>query len=184
MAEPTSPLPGLRSSLADSATGTTTDETVETDPQPDKTTKPRRRSQPRERKIDNTKRPGGQTARKDLTEDLLAMFGSIAMPLFVFGANHPKLAYDAYVIMAKSDELAKALNALAQRNPAVHRMLFAMMNTTDSVVLLTAAANIAVPIAANHGLLPPAMAVTFGAPDPTTFDLTSMTASPNGAPTQ
>lgn len=147
------------------------DEEPTPDPQPDKR-KPSR-PRPTRKKVDNKTRPGGQTARKDLTQELTAMFSSMAMPLFMFGRQHPKLAYDSYVLLANAEELAKALNSLAQRNAVVHRVLFAMMNTTDSVVLLTALSNVAIPIAANHGLLPPQTAVAFNAPDPTTFDAMS-----------
>jgi hypothetical protein len=99
----------------------------------------------------------------------MKMFGSLALPLYAFSATKPALAYDAQIILNNAEELAKALNDLASRNPAVHRVLHLMMNGTDSMVLLTAVANIAIPIAANHGLLQPAMAELVGAPNPQEF---------------
>jgi hypothetical protein len=129
----------------------------------------RSKRQPRQRTVDNKKRPA--TGRKaDLTEDLTSMLASFAMPLFAFSAKNPKLAYDAYIITVNAEKTAVALNELARKNPIVHRVLHTMMTGTDSVMLLNAVANMAIPIAANHGLVPTGLATAMGAPDPESFN--------------
>lgn len=119
--------------------------------------------------VDNKTRPGKQTARTNLTEDLQTMFASFAMPLYAFSAAKPELAYDAHIILTNAPKMAEQLNDLAQRNPVVHRVLFAMMNGTDTMALTVTLSQVAVPILANHGVIPKATAGMFGAPDPEEF---------------
>ena len=140
------------------------------DPKPNKEKKDATKKRIRKPEVDNKRRPGTGRA-KDLTEDLTAMLTSFAMPLYMYGMVNEKLLYDAYIITQNAPQLAEQLNALAQRNPAVHRALFAMMNGTDSALLLMTVANMAIPIAANHGLIPKQPAMMLGAPDPENFDL-------------
>lgn len=121
------------------------------------------------REIDNKTRPGRQTARTDLTEDIQTMLASFAMPLFAFSARNPKLAYDANVIIKAAPDIAEQLNELAQRNPAVHRVLFAMMNGTDAMALGMTLSQVVIPILANHEIIPKQTASMFGAEDPDEF---------------
>lgn len=132
------------------------------------------------REVDNKTRPAKQTARTNLTDDLQSMFASFAMPLFAFSAVRPELAYDAHIILENAPTLAKQLNDLAQRNPVVHRVLFAMMNGTDSVALAVTLSQVAVPILANHDVIPKATATMFGAPDPEEFLSNPTGVSKNG----
>ena len=122
---------------------------VAPDPQPDKET----RRKPRRRKVapgeggkkKNTTIPGSGR-RKDLTKDLTGAMGSIALPMFALSSRNPKLAYDAQVILENAEDMAKALNDLAQRNPAVYRALFYFINGSDMTAVLAASMNIAIPI--------------------------------------
>lgn len=143
--------------------------------------KPRKDKAKTERKpVDNKSRPAKQTARTNLTQDLENMFASFAMPLFAFSAAKPELAYDAHIIISNAPELAKQLNELAQRNPIVHRVLFNLMNGTDSIMLVVTLSQIAVPILANHDVIPKATATMFGAPDPDEFLKNPVGATSNG----
>ena len=132
--------------------------------------KPKRTKADKAKKpIDNTTRPGKQTARTNLTEDLQTMFASFAMPIYVMSAKKPELAYDAHIILTHAPQLAEQLNDLAQRNPVVHRVLFAMMNGADGLALTVTLSQVLVPILANHEIIPKPTAKMFGAPDPDEF---------------
>lgn len=136
------------------------------DPTPDKDgtrTKRTRRSKPR-----TAKSTPGSGRKKDLTKDLTGAFGSIAVPMFALSQRNPKLAYDAQVLLENAEEMASALNDLAQRNPSVYRALFYFTNASDFSAVATIGMNIAIPILVNHQVLPPPVlgAVTVSAPPP------------------
>ncbi len=142
-------------------------EELETDPQPSKDSGPRRRrkSAPRDKRTPKTP---GSGRKKDLTKDLTGAFGSIAIPMFALSQRNPKLAYDAQVILENAEDMAVALNDLAQRNPAIYRALFYFTNASDFSAALTIGMNMAIPIMVNHEVLPPAVlgAVTVSKPPP------------------
>lgn len=72
--------------------------------------------------------------------------------------------FDGEVLAENSAELAKAWNELAQKNATIKRILEGMMETsTWSTVLMTTAA-VAIPIAQNHGAIPPGVPHPFRKP--------------------
>jgi hypothetical protein len=88
--------------------------------------------------------------------------------MFALSQRNPKLAYDAQVILENAEDMAKALNDLAQRNPAIYRALFYFTNASDFSAVLTIGMNMAIPIMVNHDVLPAATlgAVTVSKPPP------------------
>lgn len=74
--------------------------------------------------------------------------------------------YDGAVILKNAEGLAKSLDHLANENPSVKRALESMLVASAWGAVLTSCAAISVPVAANHGLLPPHMAMLFGCPPP------------------
>lgn len=108
----------------------------------------------------------GTGRRKDLTKDLAAAIGKFTIPLMALSVRDKRYAYDARIVLENAEELAKALNDLAQRNPSVYRVLFYVTNAGDATELGTVAIGIAIPIMVNHGILPKQAIGITGAPMP------------------
>lgn len=113
-----------------------------------------------------TKAPGAMTPaqlRKALTDTINSTAGAL-MVAGVMGS--PRLAYDGEIIAGKADELAAELVALAEKNPRIYAALTTLVTAGQWAKIGGLAAGIAVPIAANHGLLPRETATLVGAPMP------------------
>lgn len=104
------------------------------------------------------KATGGRSS--NLEKELTEFFGFIAMLVSV--ANQ----YDGMVLMEGAPKLAAAWAHLARNNPTVNKVLKQLMtgSATGEVVLATMA--VAIPIAANHNLLPSQAATFFTAVEP------------------
>lgn len=77
--------------------------------------------------------------------------------------------YDGRIIIKRSPKLAQSLNELAKENDAVREALESLLTVSVWSGVIAAAASIAVPIAANHKLMPHQAAVIMQAPDPIAF---------------
>lgn len=102
-------------------------------------------------------KPAGRTPGKAQIEGLLATIG-----IGVSMVN----AYDGQRIMEGSADLAEKLHDLAKENPAIRRALNAALATSAWGAVASALAPIILPIAANHGLVAPELAVMVDAPVP------------------
>lgn len=80
----------------------------------------------------------------------------------------PRLVLDGELLQAKRDEIASAVGTVAEANPAVMRTLERMATASTYGALVTVLASVALPIAANHGLLPPIALALSREPDFTT----------------
>lgn len=75
-------------------------------------------------------------------------------------------AYDGEIILTRSPQVAEALTRLADQNAQVRQALSAFFRVSVYGELAAVLATIAVPIAANHGVLPREAAMLVGAPVP------------------
>lgn len=100
--------------------------------------------------------------RKEVQSTLDQLVGAGAMLSLV----SPKLAYDVVVIGQQSELLAAELVRLAESTPWLDRALRSAVKARESGKLLVLFTSIAVPIMANHGLLPADAATLVGAPPP------------------
>lgn len=78
----------------------------------------------------------------------------------------PRLLYDAEIIAGKADELAAELVALAEKSPPLYAALVSLVQASQWAKLGGLVVAIALPIAANHGLLPREAAALVDAPLP------------------
>lgn len=107
-------------------------------------------------------------SRPKLAPKLEELGGLIGTATYATGMarQNPRLIYDAEIILGTVERLAAALEKLAAENPAVRRVLESLLAATAFGELAGAVLAIAVPIAANHGLLPPVAATMVGAAMP------------------
>lgn len=98
--------------------------------------------------------------RKSLTETIRSTAG--AMQIAGVMAN-PRLVYDAEILAGKAEELAAELVALAEKSPPMYAALVSLVKGSQWAKLGGLVVSIAVPIAANHGLLPLETATLVGA---------------------
>lgn len=77
-----------------------------------------------------------------------------------------RLQYDGSIIIEGAERLAGALDKAALESPALRRTLEMLVTTSAWGELAMAAGAILLPIAANHGVIPPAAAQLVGAPEP------------------
>lgn len=89
--------------------------------------------------------------------------------------------YDGARIVAGAPQLAEALDELAKQDAAVHRALQRILTGSSWGGVVIAAMSIAVPIAANHQLIPPHTAAILGAPMPPAADGSGNDQAPNMA---
>ena len=106
-------------------------------------------------------RPKGSTNRstmsvKSIEEGLNQQFTILGTVVSM--AN----AYDGRVILEGTPQLSKALADLCDKNPKVKRNIERMLAGGTYGEVLIAAGLIAVPIMANHGLMPPSIASLYG----------------------
>ncbi len=125
-------------------------------PAPKKTAPPRKRVRPSRAKKETAPKASAARSRKSLRKPLEELLGMVAGGVML--AN----PVDGQIIAAGAPRLAGELDALAGRNPAVHKWLSAMTEGGANLGLVLALSMIVVPILANHGLLPPEVAAMMG----------------------
>lgn len=86
--------------------------------------------------------------KRALTKPLQAMIGNIGLLVGVFNQT------DGLIIIDGAEDLAKALDKWAKESDRVYNTLEAMFQFSLGAEVTTAVAAIALPIAANHGLIP------------------------------
>jgi hypothetical protein len=102
-----------------------------------------------------------------LRDALAESIKSLAGALMLGGITvSPRLMYDAEIIAGKADELAAEVVAVAERNPAMYAALVTMVKGGQWAKLATLLVTVAVPILANHGILPAETAQLVGAEPP------------------
>lgn len=110
------------------------------------------------------RRPPRVPRRKKLE----AMFGNVAISFMTMGLvrQNEVLANDGHIIMGGAADLAEALDQLGNENPRVGQVLDNLLTGSAWAGVATAVAAIAIPVAANHSLLPPAFASAFASSPP------------------
>lgn len=98
------------------------------------------------------RKPGRPSTAAKQKEQLVALIATIGTGVFTVNAA------DGIAILNGAESLADALVKVAEKNPAVARVLDGLLKTSTYGELVMAAAAIGIPIAANHGLLPPQVA--------------------------
>lgn len=115
----------------------------------------------------NAKRAGRTMTPAKLRDALAEAIRSLAGGLTLAGVvASPRLMYDGEIIAARAEELAVELVALAEKNPSLYRALTSMVAASSWAKIGSLALGIAVPVAANHGLLPVEIVSLVGAPPP------------------
>lgn len=118
------------------------------------------------RTVESTKSKGAPkrtttTGRKKaLKTRLQSSFGQFGVAVSIFNR------FDGQVILEGSEGLAEALDHWANESPTVKRTLEAFLTTSTVAEVLVALGGMAIPIAANHNLLPAQVAELAGAPSP------------------
>ncbi len=90
----------------------------------------------------------GTPRRKSLEKPLNNLITSLGVTVSLVNQT------DGQAIIEGSDRLAKSLNELAKENPTVHKNLTRMLTGSAWGSVFIAAGGIAIPILANHNLLP------------------------------
>ncbi len=117
-------------------------------------------------KATTPKHPGGITPaalRKAIADTIKSLSGAMSIGGIV--AN-PRLLYDAEILAKNADDLAAELVAVAEKSPPMYAALVSLVKGSQWAKLGGLVVSIAIPIAANHGLLPPVTATLVGAPEP------------------
>lgn len=112
-------------------------------------------------------RPKGSTNRNvmgiaKIEESLNTQFTMIGTMVYAFNQ------YDGTVILQGSPKLASSLASLCEKNPKVRRNIERMLAGGSYGEVIVAAGLIAVPIMANHGLMPPGIRQLYGQAIPPT----------------
>jgi hypothetical protein len=102
--------------------------------------------------------PAGGKRAPSLKADLRRTFRLAGTVVGVFDP------YCGSILMDRTEHLADAIARLAQDDPRIARWLSAIGRAGPYGALMVAAAEVAVPIAAHHGLMAPEIAALFGAP--------------------
>lgn len=114
-------------------------------------------------KADQAPRSAGSSARATkLDKELTEMFMLIGM--LVSAVNQ----YDGMVILQNADTTAQAWAQLARTDKRIANVLDKLISTTAYSGVILATIKMAVPILANHGVVPPELGAMFGpmAPPP------------------
>lgn len=102
------------------------------------------------------KRRGAQPSISKIGDELDSTFGAIGVAVMMTGDE-----YCGTIILERGQVLSGALVTLAKQNPRVKRLLSAMVKTTTWTGVTMASLSILMPVAAHHGLIPPAAAQIF-----------------------
>lgn len=105
----------------------------------------------------------GRPPKPKLDEKLTEFFTLIGVGVIAFNE------YDGLVILKRGPKLAEALNELAKEDEKIREALEKLLTVSTWGAVVTASASIAVPIAANHRLLPSGAAAIMQAPHPVQF---------------
>jgi len=127
------------------------------EPQPEK----KRRGRPPGSKNTGTSKRGRRANVGPIKEGLTTIFGGVGMMLAAF----PVTRQDAMIFATHSEPLVEALGDLASQDRRVREILSRMVTGTAWGAVAFAAAGIALPILANHNLLPGPMGMLFASDD-------------------
>lgn len=109
---------------------------------------------------------GGRPSRAQFRETCAELVDRLIGLLTIAGLASPTIAYDAQVLDSRRDDLVTELDERCWGNPRLRAFIESSATAGDWARTLSLVLGIGVPIAANHGLLPPATAVLIGAPVP------------------
>lgn len=157
---------GSLGDLADAPPAPETVELPDTAPTPKRAARSRKRTtKPTAPKPDTpprAPRPPGRPARNNLRARIEEMISGVGLTVFIINAP------DGAAILAGAERLAIALDALAAENPSVQRSLERMLAVNAWGQVLAATSAIALPILANHNIIPAELVGLAGpaAPDP------------------
>jgi uncharacterized C2H2 Zn-finger protein len=110
------------------------------------------------RGVARTREASPRSKRLSLRGDLRRVFQTVGVIVSVVDP------YCGGVLANRSETFCDAVAALAARDPKIERWLRALSRAGPYGAIVLGAAEIAVPIAAHHGLLSPGIAVLLGAP--------------------
>lgn len=115
-----------------------------------------------------SKRSPGRPPKPKLADKLEEQFGAIGLLLYGVGAarGDVRFMYDGECVMGQSHRLAVALDRASLDTPAVRRLLEALVMASAWGEVAGAVAAIAIPILANHGVIPRDAAAVFGTEPP------------------
>lgn len=108
-----------------------------------------------------TKKPGGR--KPNIYESTSQLCTAVGTGLVSAGTirNDPKLTFDGAVFIANAPKVGEAFHDLAERNPQIKAMLEKAFTAGAWGSMFAAIGGIAIPIAANHKLIPPMVAAPF-----------------------
>lgn len=98
-------------------------------------------------------RVGRPKNSEKLTQQLTEQIGLLGMALML-APSWEGAEYDGSIVLAGADDLARALVSVAESNASVRKILEALVNASAWGAVATAVVAVALPIAANHGLVP------------------------------
>lgn len=105
-------------------------------------------------------------AEPDYRGGIMGLFQLTTAPLLVAGARSDAMLADAATLTTYGPGIADALHALALERPEVAAVLERLLQAGPYGALLAACVPLGVQLAANHGLLPPAVYTALGGQDP------------------
>lgn len=118
---------------------------------------------PRARKDAAPKRGPGRPPKPDLGKKVAELVESIGTALtgaaMISGSK--QTAYDAAVLLERADDVGEMMGQLAKENPAIARSLERLFTVSGWGKVSMTLAAVVLPIAANHGMMPPILAAPF-----------------------
>ncbi|HET7637452.1 MAG TPA: hypothetical protein VFK47_01805, partial [Ktedonobacteraceae bacterium] len=99
-------------------------------------------------------------------ESVKGIFQLATVPLVVAGQKSDAAMADVIAIGMHADNIANAVETIANENPAIARALDNLTKAGPYAVLVAAVVPFAIQIAANHKLIPGQVAVSMGGHDP------------------
>jgi hypothetical protein len=139
-----------------------------------KPTEPRKRGRPKGSTNSGATR-GRRPAVEPIKDGIRSLIGGMGLVLSAF----PVTQQDAVILATKSEPLVDALGDLAKQNKAVRDVLSKMMLGSAWGGVVFASAGIALPILANHRLLPGPMLALFATDDEGKTVVEYMTENPD-----
>lgn len=111
-------------------------------------------------------RQAKQQQGPDYRPGIMGMLQLVAAPLALAGIKNPAFALDAASVTVHAEPLAEAIQQTAEQNPPFAAVLDKVLSAGPYGALLAAVMPLAVQVAANHRLIPPAAAEAMGAMTP------------------
>jgi hypothetical protein len=102
----------------------------------------------------------GRTSSKKPTVNIresvtdLMVYGGMTLHGVGTNKDMPRLAFDGQVLLAKSDDVGKTISDIADKNPFIKRSLERLIGAGGMASIGAVCASLAIPILANHGMLP------------------------------